>query len=77
MRRVLLLAILAASAFALAGSLQAQSPFLRDDIDDPEYSDAYRQRLRALRERVAEERRERQERIERESRGHHRAKDFL
>lgn len=49
---------------AFAGSLPAQSPFLRDDSDDPQYSDAYRRRLRELRERVAEERRERQERID-------------
>ena len=43
--------------FAFTGALPAQSPFLRTDRDnDPAYSDAYRHRLRELRERVAQNR---------------------
>ena len=43
--------------FAFKEALPAQSPFLRTDRDnDPAYSDAYRHRLRELRERVAQNR---------------------
>ena len=42
-------------SFAFKEALPAQSPFLRTDRDnDPAYSDAYRHRLRELRERVAQ-----------------------
>jgi len=60
---------------AFAGNLRSQSPFLRDDSDNPQYSDAYRQRLRELRERgeqirqrLDDEYREQQERRLRERR---------
>jgi hypothetical protein len=43
--------------FTFKEALPAQSPFLRTDRDnDPAYSDAYRHRLRELRERVAQNR---------------------
>ena len=58
--------------FAFKEALPAQSPFLRTDRDnDPAYSDAYRHRLRELRERVAQNQQrweEEQERASQEAR---------
>lgn len=57
---------------AFKEALPAQSPFLRTDRDnDPAYSDAYRHRLRELRERVAQNQqrwKEEQERASQEAR---------
>ena len=53
--------------FAFKEAVPAQSPFLRTDRDnDPAYSDAYRHRLRELRERVAQNRQRWEEEQERE-----------
>ena len=53
---------------AFKEALPAQSPFLRTDRDnDPAYSDAYRHRLRELRERVAQNQQRWEEEQERAS----------